>query len=162
MTNIDCSFEKDNNYFRYRTGAIIVSEDKALFAYGKTAGHYYSLGGAVRLGERVEDAVRREVFEETGALFEVERLLCVVENFFKGRYGVIDNKLCHTLEFYYLMKAPQQTTFNASSVNMDGDREHLVWLPIDQLEKYDIRPRTLISLAKNPPQSFSLLTSDER
>lgn len=106
--------------------------------------------------------MKRELFEETGIEFQVDRLLCVAENFFTGSYGSIDEKVCHTIEFYYLMKAPEQMTFAGRSVNVDDDEEQLVWLPIDELEAYDIRPPALISLVRQPPRSFSILVNDER
>ena len=162
MTKIDCSFTCENNWFRCRAGAIVLKDGNVLLVYGKTARHYYSPGGAIHLGERIEDAIKRELFEETGVEFQVDRLLCVVENFFKGRYGSIDGKTCHTIQFFYLMKAPQQMTFSARSVNLDGDAEELVWLPIDQLEQYDIRPATLISLIRQPPQHVTVMVNDER
>ncbi len=162
MTAVDCSFTHEDNWFRFRTGALIVAEGQALFMYSDTAQHYYSLGGAVQLGETIEDAVRREVQEETGIDFQIDRLLCLIQNFFQGTYGSIDGKICHTLEFIFLMKAPEQMLFDAHSVNMDGDQEGLVWLPLDELDQYDIRPTTLISLVRQPPETFTVLVNDER
>ena len=39
---LDCGFTKENNWFRYRTGGIIVHNDKMLFVESIIGG-YYSL-----------------------------------------------------------------------------------------------------------------------
>ena len=49
-----------------RAAAIIVENDCALFACNETDDYFYSIGGGVHHGETAEDAVLREVFEETG------------------------------------------------------------------------------------------------
>lgn len=157
----DCSFTQDKHWFRYRTGAIIINDDKTLLMYSETGNHYYSIGGGVHIGEKAEDCIRREVFEETGVDFEVVRPLCLVENFFEGKYGSIDSKICHIIEFYFLMKAPKIMNFKNNSVNIDDESERLVWLPIDKLHVFDVRPRNIISLIKNTPFEFSHFINDE-
>ena len=62
----DCGFTKENNWFRYRAAAIIVENDCVLLATNDKVDYYYSVGGGVQMGEKSEDAVVREVFEETG------------------------------------------------------------------------------------------------
>ena len=62
----NCGFTKDNKWFRYRAAAIIVEDGYVLFAGNEKDDYYYSIGGAVHMGETAEDAVKREVFEETG------------------------------------------------------------------------------------------------
>ena len=64
--NYDCGFTKDNKWFRYRAAAIIVEDDCVLFAGNEKDDYYCSIGGAVHMGETAEDAVKREVLEETG------------------------------------------------------------------------------------------------
>ncbi len=67
----DCCFCVGSDWFRYRVGAIIISDGHALFAYGEDSGYYYTVGGGVHIGERSDEAVIREVREETGAQFEI-------------------------------------------------------------------------------------------
>lgn len=62
----DCGFVKESNWFRYRAGAIIIEGESVLFASNEREDYYYSIGGGVHMGESAEEAVKREVFEETG------------------------------------------------------------------------------------------------
>ena len=78
----DCGFTKENNRFRYRAVAIIVENDCVLFACNEKEDYFYSIGGGVHHGETAEDAVRREVFEETGVHYEVDHLAVIHENLF--------------------------------------------------------------------------------
>lgn len=95
----DCCLTKENNWFRYHAAAIIIEDGCVIFAGNEKNDYYYSVGGAVHMGETAEDAVKREVLEETGASYEVDRLAFIHENFFS------ENGLeCHEIAFYYLMK----------------------------------------------------------
>lgn len=42
-----------------------------MFAGNDIDDYYYSIGGAVHMGETSEEAVKREVFEETGVEYKV-------------------------------------------------------------------------------------------
>lgn len=52
--------------FRYRAAAIIVEDNCVLFAGNEVDDYFYSVGGAVHMGETAEEAVKREVLEGTG------------------------------------------------------------------------------------------------
>ena len=80
----DCGFTRDGHWFRYRAAAIIVEEGCVLFAGNEKEDYLYSVGGAVQMGETAEDAVRREVLEETGVAYEIDRLAVIHENFSHG------------------------------------------------------------------------------
>lgn len=79
----DCDFTKENNRFRYRAAAIIIEDGCVLFAGNEKEDYFYSVGGGVHIGETAEEAVKREVFEETGVTYETERLAFIHENFLR-------------------------------------------------------------------------------
>ena len=62
----DCAFEKGNNWFRYRTGGIIINNNKMLFVKSAIGDYYYMVGGGVHLGETSKACIEREIYEETG------------------------------------------------------------------------------------------------
>lgn len=134
----DCGFTKGKNWFRYRTGAFVIKDNKILFVKSKIGGYYYMLGGGVHLGETSEKCIEREVYEETGIKAQVERLAVVCENFFKGIGGTMDGLDCHTLEFYYIMKIQEDNANTGDGMTDDG--EALVWLPIEEIPNSEIKP----------------------
>ena len=149
----DCCFCAEKDWFRYRVGAIILSEGYALFAYNDNAGYYYTVGGGVHIGERSEDAIVREIFEETGEYFDIERPLCLVENFFEGD-GLLEGYDCHTIEVYYLMSPKEKKDYDVGSVSSGGDEEKICWVSLDKIEEYDIRPVFIKEMLKNLPRDF--------
>ena len=134
----DCGFLKGNNWFRYRTGGIIVCNGKMLFGKSGVADYYYMVGGAVRMGETSERCIEREIFEEAGLNARVDHLAVVCENFFKGIGGVIDGFDCHTLEFYYYMNVENEDLCNCKTETDEGEK--LVWLPIEEVKTSQIKP----------------------
>ncbi len=105
MTKVyDCGFTKGNNWFRYRAAAIIIEEACILFAGNEKDDYFYSVGGGVHMGETAEDAVIREVMEETGVHYEIDHLAVIHENFFYEEKGTLKGLDCHEITFYFLMK----------------------------------------------------------
>ena len=132
----DICFTKENSWFRYRTGAFILKDDKMLFVKSKFGGYFYMIGGGVSLGETSVDCIEREILEETGINAKVERLAVVTENFFKGKGGILEGLDCHTIEFYYLVKVIDDS--NVFSKTDDG--EELVWIPIAEIKNSFFKP----------------------
>ena len=159
--SVDCGFKQENNWFRYRAGAIIVENDCVLFAGNEHEDFYYSIGGGVHMNEKAEDAVRREVFEETGVNYEVERLAVIHENFFDGVGGTLDGLHCHEIALYYLMK-PRGTQQLHSNSYTFGVKEEMYWIPIKDLDRYKTFPSFLKEYLHNPQKEIVHIITDER
>ena len=143
----DCGFTRENKWFRYRAAAIIIEDEYVLFASNEKEKYYYSIGGGVHMGESAEEAVIREVYEETGVKYEIERLAFIHENFFIGD-GSLEGKECHEIAFYFLMKPRGTRKLNSNSYTQ-GVKENMYWLPINKLEEYRAYPMFFREKLKN-------------
>lgn len=140
---IDCGFTRDGHWFRYRAAAIIIEEGCALFVRNEKDPYFYAVGGGVHTGETAEDAVRREVWEETGTHYEIDRLAVLHENFFPGN-GVLEGLACHELALYFMMKPKgSRSHVKSGSSTTQGVPEHLHWLPLAELSRQRAYPTWL-------------------
>lgn len=156
----DCGFIKKDKWFRYRSAAIIIENGYILFAGNERENYYYSIGGGVHMGETAEEAVKREVFEETGLKYKVDRLIFIHENFFTGD-GILKNKKCHEVAFYFLMKSRGTRKLNSNSYTEEGIKENIYWLPIDKLNEYEAYPTFFKEKLKNMPQTIEHIVTNE-
>ena len=158
---IDCGFTKDNKWFRYRAAAIIIENDCVLFAGNEVEDYYYSIGGGVHHGETAEDAVLREVFEETGIHYEIDRLAVIHENFFDENNGSLSGLSCHEICFYFLMKPKGNQELNSKSYTQ-GYKEEMHWIPIKDLDKYKAFPSFLKDYLSKQHLEIVHIITDER
>lgn len=157
--NKDCCFTNDTNWFRYRAAAIIVEGDCVLMASNDVSPYYYSVGGGVHFGETAEESVVREVFEETGVNYEIDRLAFIHENFFDGN-GTTTGLKCHEVAFYFLMKSVGSKSLNSNSFCPEG-KEYMNWLPIEELKTHTIYPSFFAEkLINMPPQIEHIVTRE--
>ena len=157
----NCGFINDKKAFRYRAAAIIVEEGCVLFARNDEDDYFYSVGGAVHMGETSEEAVKREVFEETGLNYEVDHLAVIHENLFIGSSG-LDGVDFHELTLYYLMKPIGKRDFTSHSTTESGAKETMHWLPIDKLDKFKAYPTFMKEYLKSEHSGIEHIISDER
>ena len=151
MVSNDIGFQTgDNRRFRLRAAAIIIENGCVLFATNDKEKYYYSIGGGVELGETTEQASLREAKEETGILYEIERLAFIHENFFKRDDGELKDISCHEITFYFLMKPRGTQQLDSHSKTDNGTVvEKMAWLPIDKLDEYDAYPLFFRDKLKN-------------
>ncbi len=150
--SVDLGFAKDDLWFRYRTGALILHEDKVLFCKNKIGGYYYFLGGAVQHGETSEDCIVREIQEETSLTAYVDMLSVVLENMFHDRDKDGNELNCHTIEFYYRAHFDHLEGMNkVTDIN-----EELAWIPIADIPSMDIRPKAVADRLQEILQSNNI------
>ena len=90
------------DYIGVGVGAVILNEDGRLFlalrgpAAKNERGLWEFPGGSVEFGERLADALRREIFEEYGVQIEVGDLLDVVDHLLpaEGQHWVSPTFIC--------------------------------------------------------------------
>lgn len=155
---MDLTFITENGRFNYRVGAIIIRNNRLLMVKNENAPYYYSVGGRVHLHETAEEAVRREVFEETGLHLEVERLAFVHENLFTEKFT---GERFHELAFFYVMKDVPELDTICLSFDENGNKEFLEWIPLNELKSTYLYPEFFkTELEKNAPELRHILTNE--
>ena len=138
----DISYTNGHQRFRYRAATIIIEEGAICFMSSPSEDYHYSVGGAVQFGETTEEAVLREVIEETGQQYKIDRLVCFHENFFSNSNGVLRGLDCHEICLYYLMK-PKGKQFQGQ---IEDETVHLI--PIQELENHRVFPTFIPQILK--------------
>ena len=160
--DFDCGFTKEDEWFRYRVGAIIVEDGCVLVAGNTKEKYFYSVGGGVHINEKAEDAIVREVREETGVSYEIDRLAVIHENFWDGD-GAYDRGLrCHEIALYFLMKPRGTKELHSNSYTHYDDKESMTWVPIDQLDHYRYYPSFLKDYLSTEHDAVEHIVTDER
>jgi ADP-ribose pyrophosphatase YjhB (NUDIX family) len=131
-------------------GVLVISSSMILLikrAFPPSAGKWSILGGVVELGERVEDAARREVREEVGLEIDNLKLLGVYDSIIRDSNG---NIRYHYVIIEYLAKA------KSMDVKPSIEVAEYRWVTIEDIGKLDTTPslRELIRMYKNEIVSY--------
>ena len=113
-------------------GAIILDGDQILLEKRKNSpgkGKWAVPGGLVELGENVEQAVIREVKEETGLEVDEPRLVDVVNYVSLGERGAV---MYHYVIIDYLV------TVKSGKLKAASDADALKWVPFNEVDEYDL------------------------
>lgn len=150
---MDCTFRTENGVFNYRVGAIILDGTRVLMTKSEGCGYYYSVGGRVKLGETAEQAVLREVFEETGVHTEIKRLGFVHENFFTSDFGLNCGLRYHELSLFYYIKPFDYSLIKSCGVNDAGQSETLGWIDLKDCGGVKFFPEFFRTELLNPSEN---------
>ncbi len=155
--NKDMCVACDNGILNIRVGAIIIKDRKVLMVGNEKVDYLYSVGGRIKFGETAEEAIVREVFEETGTKMEIDRLGFVHENYF---FGDILGKLIYEISFYFYMSVPNDFDPICESFANASSKEYLKWISLDDNSK--IYPEFFRTELKNPTDNIKHFIKDER
>lgn len=150
----------DNGILNIRTGAIIMKDGKILMVGNERDDYLYSVGGRIKFGETAEEAVVREVFEETGVKMEIDRLGFVHENYFYGDSPTTLGKLIYEISFFFYMTVPDDFSPVSESFTEDNSLEFLRWISLDDETK--IYPEFFRSELSHPEKTVKHFVNDER
>jgi len=95
-------------------------------------------GGMVELGERASEAAAREVFEETGLVVEVIRVLDVIDKIINDE----DRVKFHFVIVDYIAEY-RSGVLKASSDALDAR-----WVTMDDFKDYELSPTLIVLLKK--------------
>ena len=158
---MDITFETEAGRFNYRVCAVLLDGGRILAMHDERSPYFYLPGGRVRMGERAEDAVLREVREELGIEVRIVRPLWLSQSFFNEDVAHVDY---HELCLYFLVDA------SATDLLTRGDRfrgpelrhvHDFEWLPFERLKDEYFYPLFLKTEIFHLPEQLTLRTDRE-
>ena len=160
MSN-DMTVPCEDGIINIRVGAIIMKDGKFLMVGNRLHPEYlYSVGGRIKFGETAEQAVVREVCEETGYEMEIDRLGFVHENYFYGDDAHNLGKLIYEISFFFYMKVPGNFSPVCKSYTKYAAEEFLRWITPDDPIRYF--PEFFRTELQHPENGVKYFMTDER
>lgn len=135
--------------------ALILRDGAILMNRSEVDGHdVFDLpGGGQEYGETQAEALARECAEEIGARVRVHGVACIWEFLTEvGGFRREQIPLSHQLNvgFWCGLEPGQEPRAEASS-GMDTWQVGTSWLPVDQLDRFDVRPRAIADWLQADP-----------
>ena len=127
----DLTLPVEGGLVNLRVGAIIEKGGKLLMVANDYNDYDYSVGGRIHFGEMADQAILREVEEETGVRLEIDRLGFIQENYFYGSSPSKREQLVYEISFYYYMKTPADFEPVSDRFLEEGTPEYLEWVAPD-------------------------------
>ena len=114
------------DYIGVGCGAIVINDNNEVLLVKRSSssrtepGMWSRPGGQVEFGETVEEAVEREVLEETGVTVKFERFLCMDQNMGESKHWIALGFLA--------------TYVSGRAQNLEPDKHYAVrWVSLDEL-----------------------------
>lgn len=131
-------------------GAVVLDGNRVLLVkrgHAPLKGHWSLPGGGVEIGETLEQAVAREVLEETGVTIEVGPIVDVLDRISRDGDGRVDH---HFVLIDFVAK-PRGGFLRSAS-----DADDAAWVPLPDLARYDVAAVTVGVIQKAAARGFDV------
>ncbi len=115
--------------------AVIIRDGKVLMikrGHEPNKGKWSIPGGKIELGETVDEAAQREVFEECNIKIEILKLLFVGENIVRDNTGRVK---------YHFVLIDLLAEYKSGEITAQSDAEEYRWATPEELPGLDITPQ---------------------
>lgn len=137
----------NENSIHVQSRAIIIEENHILLCrtVGLNPDFYFLPGGHIEHGESAVEALSRELMEEIGFSFKIQRFLGCMEYSFDPKVTV--HAKCHTHEYNFIFEARPEVFIDPKlPLKQLEDHIETQWLPLDRLNQIDLRPEPVTRL----------------
>ncbi len=125
---------KEKFIFRPSAYGIIINQNKIVVVRNKSNNKLWFPGGGLEIEERLEEALIREIREETGLEVEIKKFLFTRENFF---YYQPADVAMHSFLFFYLCY-PKGDFHNFKPTDLTDESVDPKWIKISEIKKEEI------------------------
>ena len=137
----DWLFKGDGYICDLRAVGVLMQDDRILVQRDREGADYALPGGHVKIGETTEEALVRELKEETGVDIQCRRFLWTEECFWNW-----NGTDAHNIAFYYLVEPCKNAAlpmWDGFVPHRDNDNVLIGWMPIQDIQTATIYPAFL-------------------
>jgi 8-oxo-dGTP pyrophosphatase MutT (NUDIX family) len=121
--------------FRPAVYALVYNAPKLLLVNTKSTGKWFFPGGVIEKGEKTEEALCREVQEETGIILNELSFFTFKESFF---YYEPHDQGYHSLNLFYLA-TPKYGEFQPIENDPTDEADRYEWVDVNSLQSSDMQ-----------------------
>ena len=141
---MDLRFLIDGMKLNIRSGIIIIKDNKILLHKNANRDNYCLPGGGVKFLESSEEAIIREIKEETGLDIKVDKFVSTIENIFER-----DGIKFHEIYFIYRGSFIEDVDTSKIIENIEGKPLKYGFVDLDKLDDYYILPVVTTDIIRN-------------
>ena len=141
---MDLRFLVDGMKLNVRVGIMIIKDNKILLHKNDNRDNYCLPGGGIKFLESSEDAIKREIKEETGLDIKVDEFVSTIENLFEHD-GIKFHEICFIYKGSFVEDIDTSKIIN----NIEDKPIKYGFVDIDRIDDYYILPVVIKDILKN-------------